>query len=149
MTRCDQVASIDTLREEISLLTGGRPVFRSQMRTARVSGLKNSAETLGAPARVAAFCGVGNPSSFFEQLRSAGFEVVLEKSFPDHHSYSQDEIESLVQSANQVGASGLLTTAKDAVKLRAISFSFPCYVLEIEMSIENSDQLTQLLRAAL
>lgn len=148
ITRSDQVHSIDDLREEISRLTTGRPIFRSEMRTSRVSALKNSAEHLKPPGRVAGFCGVGNPSSFFEQLRRAGFEVVLEKSFPDHHVYSQDEVDAIIHSATEAGATALITSAKDAVKLRALSFSMPCYVLEIEMWIENSEDLAQLLKQA-
>jgi tetraacyldisaccharide 4'-kinase len=148
VTRCDQVADIDDLRAEISRLTGDRPIFPSEMRTSRVSALKNNSESLRPPARVAAFCAVGNPSSFFEHLRRAGFERALEKSFPDHHIYSQDEIDALVRVAKDAGATALITTAKDAVKLRQLSFSIPCYVLEVEMWIENSEELKQLVQAA-
>ncbi len=148
ITRCDQVETIDDVIEQITRLTGGRPVFRSHMRTSRMAGLKSNGETLKAPARVAAFCAVGNPSSFFEQLRRAGFELALEKSFPDHHIYSQGEIDAIVRSASEAGASALVTTAKDAVKLRTLTFSLPSYVLEIEISIENSEELARLIIAA-
>jgi tetraacyldisaccharide 4'-kinase len=145
ITRCDQVDSVEALREEIQRLTGERPIFRSQMRPVRVSSLKNPSETLAAPARVAAFCAIGNPYSFFENLRGLGFELALQKSFPDHHVYSQDEIDSLVQTAKDAGATTLITTAKDAVKLRPLSFSIPCCVLDIQISIENSDAFVDML----
>jgi tetraacyldisaccharide 4'-kinase len=147
ITRCEQVENIDDLREEIARLTGGRPIFKSHMRTSRVAWIKNNAESLKPPARVAAFCAVGNPSAFFEQLRRAGFELALEKSFADHHIYSQADVDSVVRAASDTGASALVTTAKDAVKLRGLSFSLPCYVLEIEMWIENSNDLTKLIQA--
>ncbi len=145
ITRCDQVDSVDALREEILRLAGERPIFKSQMRPLRVSSLKNPSGTLAPPARVAAFCAVGNPYSFFENLRGLGFELALQKSFPDHHVYSQDEIDSLIQSAKETGATSLITTAKDAVKLRTLSFSMPCYVLNIEISIENSAAFTRMI----
>jgi tetraacyldisaccharide 4'-kinase len=145
ITRCDQVGELDTLRSEIGRLTGGRPIFQSRMRTSRVSPLKNSADGLTSPARVAAFCAVGNPHSFFEHVRRYGFELKLQKHYPDHHVYSQDEIDALVRQAGEVGASALITTAKDAVKLRTLSFSLPCYVLEIEIEIENASELTRLI----
>ena len=85
-------------------LTSGRPIFESQMRTVRVTPLKNGGETIAPPARVAAFCAVGNPASFFRNLRQAGYELVLEKAFPDHHVYSQDEIDSVIDAANETGA---------------------------------------------
>ena len=149
ITRCDQVDSVDALRDEILRLAGERPIFKSEMRAVRVSSLKNPSQTLSPPARIAAFCAVGNPYSFFENVRRMGFEIGLQKSFPDHHVYTQDEIDSLAQAANEAGATSLITTAKDAVKLRTLSFSIPCHVLELEISIENSDAFTRLIIEAL
>ena len=145
ITRCDQVGSVDALREEIRRFAGECPIFTSQMRPVRVSSLQNPSETLVPPARVAAFCAIGNPYSFFENLRQLGFDLAVQKSFSDHHVYSQDEIEALIQAAKDAGATNLITTAKDAVKLRSFSFSMPCYVMEIEISIDNSDEFTRLI----
>jgi tetraacyldisaccharide 4'-kinase len=139
------VNSVDALREEILRLAGERPIFQSLMRPVRLSSLKNPSETLAAPARVAAFCAVGNPYSFFENVRGLDFELALQKSFPDHHFYSQDEIDALIRDVKDTGATSLITTAKDAVKLRTLSFSIPCYVLNIEISIENPDAFTRML----
>ena len=144
LTRCDQASKLDALRAEVASLTSDRPVFQSEMRTSRVSPLKNGSEPLTAPAQVAAFCAVGNPSSFYEHLRRSGYELVLEKSFPDHHAYSQEEIDAIVREAKALALTALVTTAKDAVKLRTLSFSIPCYVLEIELWIDNADDLTRL-----
>jgi tetraacyldisaccharide 4'-kinase len=149
LTRCDQVKSVDPLRKEILRLTSGRPVFESQMRTVRASPLKNGAETIAPPAHVAAFCAVGNPGSFFDSLKRMKYELGFEKAFADHHVYSQEEIDSLTQAAKDVHANALITTAKDAVKLRALSFSIPCYVLEIEIAIENADAFTRLIVKAI
>ena len=142
ITRCDQVDNVDRLQDEIVRFMVGRPIFISHMRPVRVVSLKNSAETLSPPASVAAFCAVGNPGSFFENLRRVGYEIALQRSFPDHHVYSQAEIDSLVKDA---GASVLVTTAKDAVKLRTLSFSAACYVMEIEIAIENAEEFTRLI----
>jgi tetraacyldisaccharide 4'-kinase len=145
ITRCDQVRSLDALRSEISKFAGNRPIFHSHMRTSRVSSLKNGPGALSSPARLAAFCAIGNPLAFFEDLRRSGYELVLQKSFPDHHVFSQEEIDSLIRAAKEAGANSLITTAKDAVKLRTMSFSIPCYVLEIEIAIENADELARML----
>jgi len=142
ITRCDQSNDVDELQAEIARLIGGRPIFRSQMRPVRVVSLKNPSETLAPPATIAAFCAVGNPGSFFENLRRLGYEIALQRSFPDHHVYSQSEIDSLVKDA---GTSTLITTAKDAVKLRALAFAAPCYVMEIEIAIENAEEFTRLI----
>ena len=142
ITRCDQAGNTDELQREIEQLTGGKPSFRSQMRAVRVVSLKNGPESLEAPARIAAFCAVGNPGSFYENLRQLGYEIALQRSFPDHHVYTQAEIDTLIKDA---GGSSLITTAKDAVKLRALSFSVPCYVMEIAIAIENEEAFTQMI----
>src|SRR5262249_47021748 len=147
ITRCDQVKSVEALREEILRLTGGKPIFESQMRMVRVAPLKNGGESL-APTRVAAFCAVGNPTSFFESLRQAGYEVAVKKAFSDHHEYSQDEIEAISRAARDARAEVLVTTAKDAVKLRTLAFSIPCFVSEIEIAIEDAESFTQLVLEA-
>ncbi len=148
ITRCDLATDLDALRNDVARLIDNRPIFHSHMRTLRVSPLKNGAGTLAPPARIAAFCAVGNPSSFVEHLGRSGYELALTTTFPDHHVYSQDEIDSITRSAQNAGATALITTAKDAVKLRSMAFSIPCYVLEIEISIEHSEELTQLIVGA-
>ncbi len=42
-------------------------------------------------ARFLAFCGIGNPAAFFEDLRNWGFQVVRQRSFVDHHVYTARE----------------------------------------------------------
>jgi tetraacyldisaccharide 4'-kinase len=148
LTRCDQVESVATLREEIAGLINGRPIFESSMRMVRVAPLKNGGETITPPARVAAFCAVGNPSSFFRNLQQEGFEVVVERAFPDHHVYTQDEIDSVIRSARETGVDVLITTAKDAVKLRTMAFSMPCYVVEIEIVIDDAKEFIRLVSEA-
>jgi tetraacyldisaccharide 4'-kinase len=137
LTRCDQVESVEALRAEVHKLTGGRPMFESRMRPVRVASLKNGPE-IAVPGRVGAFCAVGNPSSFFESLRSLGYELGLERAFVDHHAYTTADVDQLNQLARQTGARALITTAKDAVKLKGMSFALPCYVLEIEIVIDDA-----------
>lgn len=135
ITRTDQSNNVAALRDEILRHAGDVLIFQSQMR------MKTDAETIPSP--VAAFCGVGNPRSFFRQIP---YEVVLEKTFPDHHRYSQAEVDSLIDAARRAGAKSLITTAKDAVKLKSIVFGdFPCHVLEIEVQIENAAELVRLI----
>ena len=137
ITRADQANNLDALRDEIRRLTENAPIFQSTMR------IKNLPETIPTP--VAAFCGVGNPQSFFNLIPH---EIVLQKTFPDHHRYSQTDVDSLIEAATRAGAQSLITTAKDAVKLKSLLFSLPCFVLEIEPRIENEAELARLVLTA-
>lgn len=64
-----------------------------------------------------AFCGIGNPSAFFADVRRWGFSAVAEVAFPDHHVYSAEDLRCLTQRARRAGAVALLTTEKDALNL--------------------------------
>jgi tetraacyldisaccharide 4'-kinase len=109
--------------------------------------LKNGPEVIAVPGRVGAFCAVGNPDSFFKSLRELGYDVGLERAFADHHAYSPSDVDALHQLAKETGATALITTAKDAVKLKGMTFALPCYVLEIEIAIEDAEAfLTQIKR---
>ena len=144
ITRADQVNNVDDLRNEIQRHAGNIPIFLSAMRNSQITRLDASSEGIVPP--VAAVCAVGNPRSFFKQVPH---QVVLEKAFADHHRYSQADIDSLIDAARRAGANSVITTAKDAVKLHSLSFSLPCFVLEIEPRIENADDLIQLIRSVL
>jgi tetraacyldisaccharide 4'-kinase len=141
LTRCDQTDNTAALTTQIRDLIHDRPIFTSLMRS-----VKNLLTTA---APVAAFCAVGNPQSFFTQLKTAGYNVVLEKTFTDHHSYTQHNADDLLHAATRAGATSLITTAKDAVKLRSLSFTLPWHVFEIEIAIENEDAFRQMIAAVL
>src|ERR1700736_2597000 len=67
--------------------------------------------------RVLAFAGIGDPGRFFRTLRASDIEVAAESAFPDHHPYSESEIESLFAEAKR-DALTLVTTEKDLAQLR-------------------------------
>jgi tetraacyldisaccharide 4'-kinase len=96
-----------------------------------------------------AFCAVGNPQSFFQHLRRDGFQLVFTRAFPDHHVYSRADLNELVRDAKKQGATKLLTTAKDAVKLQSFVLEIDCQVLEIEVSIDHEERFIALLQKAI
>ncbi|MDT5121913.1 MAG: tetraacyldisaccharide 4-kinase [Acidobacteriota bacterium] len=101
------------------------------------------------PSPIAAFCAIGNPSAFFAQIRHDSNDLKFTRAFPDHHVYVQSDVDALVSEAMQAGALGLLTTAKDAVKLRSLHFELPCYVLEIELEFDDEEKLVRMIREAI
>ena len=153
ITRADDVTQTEVLKSEIDQLSKGRPVFLSRM---RIDGLRTlSTLEEGAAVEdlkhvpVAAFCGVGNPESFFAQLRRDGYTLCHTRTFPDHHCCTQNEINTLVSQSSARGAHALLTTAKDEVKLRSLKFEMPCYVVDVTIEIENESELLVLIDKAI
>ena len=93
------------------------------------------------PQPVAAFCALGNPEGFFVHARRDGLTLSHTRAFRDHHLYTQSDVDSLVAAARREGARALLTTAKDAVKLRAFDFALPCYVVEVGLEFDDEERL--------
>jgi len=89
---------------------------------------------------VFAFCGIGNPSAFFQNLREWGFTVLGSHSFPDHHVYSQTELTQLREEARAAGAAVLLCTEKDSINLAATDpLDIPILYCEISLELADAD----------
>ncbi len=89
----------------------GKPVLKAQVRAdaASVAALHGK--------RVLAFAGIGDPARFFRTLRANGVDVVHERTYADHHPFSESEIEALATEARR-DALTLVTTEKDLARLR-------------------------------
>jgi tetraacyldisaccharide 4'-kinase len=64
-----------------------------------------------------AWCGLGHPEAFYADLLLAGHGWVGTHSFPDHHGPSPADLRRLQTLARAEGATWLVCTEKDAVKL--------------------------------
>ena len=145
LTRCEQVDDLERICTEIAKRTGDRPVFHASIKTRRIAPIQQSITKAQPQEPIAGFCAVGNPQSFFTHLNREGYQLVLKKSFRDHHVYTQDDVSKLSKAAIHAGAQSLMTTAKDAVKLRGLQFEIPCYSLEIDLEIENDSELKRMI----
>ncbi len=99
--------------------------------------------------RVAAFCGLGNPQSFWTTLESLGLEIAFRWSFGDHHAYKPTDLQRIVHQARAHGAEILVTTEKDRVNCPAHLDSaiapFDLAWLEIEFELEDETSFLTLL----
>jgi tetraacyldisaccharide 4'-kinase len=88
-----------------------------------------------------AFCGIARPEQFFAGLANAGLRIAARKSFPDHYEYTSRVTEWIVEQAQSVGARGLVTTEKDAVRFGALASLFPADLplktARLRIEIEN------------
>jgi tetraacyldisaccharide 4'-kinase len=148
LTRTEESTDLESLITTLQKMVGRTPIFRSRMRSSGLRRLDGESVDRGSliSRPVGAFCGVGNPASFFNHLRREGYELAFERAFPDHYSYRQADLDNILAEAKAKGAGSLLTTAKDAVKLSPLHFEVPCNVLEIRISIEDEAQLIQSIR---
>jgi tetraacyldisaccharide 4'-kinase len=119
----------------------GKPVFEAVLRPrqpARFAGR-----------RFLAFAGIGHPAKFYDTVAGTGGTVALERSFPDHHVYSAEELEDLTATA-RMAELDMLTTAKDAARLRHSivpeGFLDRLNVLEIDAVFDNARAAGRIIR---
>ena len=86
----------------------GRAFFEAHVRAFAPEGVAGS--------RCLAFAGIGDPGKFFDTVAALGGEVAVERSFGDHHFYTEFDAQDLLSTADAQGLQ-LVTTAKDAVRL--------------------------------
>ena len=80
-------------------------------------------DLVGKPLVVCA--GVGTPSSVQESVASLGLKVAHELFFDNHHAYAAADIERLTDLVMAHHAAGILTTAKDWVKIAPFILQHP------------------------
>jgi|TARA_B110000211_G_scaffold220503_1_gene267178 tetraacyldisaccharide 4'-kinase len=90
------------------------------------------------------FSGIGNPDSFKQTLISNNIKITKEIIFPDHHNYTQKNIDYIRLQARQFN-SKILTTEKDYTKIKSYKNDDIKY-LKIELDIKNEDKLIDYLK---
>ena len=93
---------------------------------------------------------IAEPHRVADDLRGAGWTLVDVMRFRDHHRYHADDVRQMAERARGVGASAVITTAKDAVKLeRYLPTDVPVVVMPIDVVIEPVEEFAAWLRARL
>ena len=91
--------------------------------------------------KIVAFAGIGNPVNFFDLLKDNKLNIVETIKFPDHHKYSEKELENLLSKIKENNAI-LLTTEKDYFRISE-SFKKNIEYLKIKVEIENKSQFIE------
>jgi tetraacyldisaccharide 4'-kinase len=88
-----------------------------------------------------AFCGIGNPQAFFDDLSSWEVAIAGESVFRDHHLYMEADLRRLERAAQRAGAIAFVTTEKDAENLgRGKSTAIPIFVAVIDFVITEESE---------
>ena len=90
------------------------PVDKPLLRASLVPLAEDAAQLKGQ--RVVAFAGIGEPKKFFATLEACGAIIEVQKEFPDHYAYSEEDIGDLRETAQRYGAIAV-TTEKDFLRL--------------------------------
>ncbi|MFQ5597356.1 MAG: tetraacyldisaccharide 4'-kinase [Nitrospiria bacterium] len=136
LTRSDQCKDIGALSRLIK--DSQRPFIKSRFAATELINLENSFKRSLSDLdglAILAFCGLGNPRGFLSQLTQLGAKVQDVVYFSDHHSYSQSDILAIEKRAAEMGVRWILTTEKDAVKLKGLSTGRPdIWMLRVDVA---------------
>lgn len=148
ITRADHAADLERLRDEVRKFTHDRAVIvTSRVKSIGLRPLSHE-QTFESSRPVGAFCALANPKAFFAQLKSDGHDLAYSRAFADHHRFTQAELDAVARDAASRGATALLTTSKDAVKLESLELALPTYVVEIGLEFDHEQMLVELVRNA-
>lgn len=90
---------------------------------------------------LALICGIADPESFEEGVKSQGAKVVLKYYFLDHHKYDEREIEGIINECKRKGVDTIVTTEKDVPrlidKIQNSGVRFLAFGIELKMDNEE------------
>ncbi len=147
ITRSRAVANLPAIVSTLRQYNPEAPVYYAWLENRVWTNLKGETIGLGAFSglKSIAFCGLGNPESFWRSLANVGVHPMERHGYGDHHRYTPAELRRLARHAREVGAEVLLTTAKDAVNLcpefEAVASPLKVYWLEIGFGIDGREDL--------
>lgn len=87
------------------------------------------------------FAGIACPEAFHYTLEKERFLLTGFQSFRDHHDYSVNDVNGLIDAAKSRRARALITTEKDFVKLKPFFGEFPIMALKVELFMEEGFDL--------
>ena len=153
ITRCESDLAFEAIGGKLRHYNAEAPIFRSRFTARRWRDLHTGAVLEDLPeGKVAAFCGLGNPQSFWNTLESLGVNVTFRWTFDDHHAYKPVELRRLAEQARQNGAQMLVTTEKDLINLpnqaEDALGALPLAWLEIELELEEEKRFFEALEGS-
>lgn len=121
ITRCDQAEpeAIQQIEARLARLTRQIPIVKAVHRHTHAVTTGPSVLPLDTlhHHRAFVFCGIGNPEAFIEHIRQNGINIVGTRLFNDHQRYQPEDISAIASEAKDCGATAILCTEKDWVKV--------------------------------
>ncbi len=135
----------DRLRAHVREIGAERTLLTSR----RVLGFFTpDGRAVDAPSRPFLLSGIARPERFVTDATSYVGEVAGQKSYPDHHRFTSEEVRQVAARARSRRADAVVTTEKDLIRLPTIPDAPPFYVLRVEVVVEDEERLRALVLAA-
>lgn len=114
------------------------PVVGTQGYVAAYRDMKGQVVSLSKGTSIGMFCAIAQPEYFRRTLEEGGFKIVDEYILADHDSVSESALERFAKKCHKKGASCLICTEKDRVKLqKTLALSLPLLWAQLELKVVN------------
>jgi tetraacyldisaccharide 4'-kinase len=148
LTRCDQASDdmLQQIEEVVHQVNPDLVVARSIHVPTRIKTLEGTEIGLEqvSGCRIFAFCGLGNPQSFFRTVDRLGGVPAGSQVFDDHYRYTDDDLDQVREHAVERQAGLILTTQKDWTKIEKLRLPPsrpPLAYLAVELQITAGAQV--------
>ncbi len=157
ITRCDQVteAELSEIERKLQIINPDVIIARSIHAPTYVKSADNQEISLEQlkDKKIFTFCGIGNPDSFFNTIKSLNCDLAGEKVYNDHHHYTNDCLADIYEQAGGLKADLILTTQKDWTKIKRLALlkkDIPLGYIGIEIKfLAGEDKLRGLIEKTL
>ena len=99
----------------------------------------------GLDKKVFIISGLGNPKFFEKTVEHLGYEICGVKNFPDHYHYKKRDLNKVELLAKESGATQVLTTEKDWVKLKEFKPDITFGIIDIDIRIQDNETLKRII----
>jgi tetraacyldisaccharide 4'-kinase len=92
---------------------------------------------------------IANPSRFTGETERLNLKVCGKAIFPDHHPFSQTDLDRVNREAERYGAEAVVTTEKDLIRIREWRYPIPLCAFQYSLEISDKQSLIQELEPVL
>ncbi len=134
---------ISSIKDFILSINPKAEIFEAEHRAISITDAKDN-KTFGMDyinnKALTALSSLGDNESFFRMLSGLGAKIIVKLPYPDHHSYTHDDVTCVINAAKNVSSDAIITTAKDWVRLKAIMPSNTVNVLLLNIAAKIIDE---------
>jgi tetraacyldisaccharide 4'-kinase len=143
-TRCGRSLGAERVAGSLGPLAPHAPIVETRMKPVELWDVATgeSVPAVGLrEGRVLALSSIADPADFEMTLARLGFTTAGCISLPDHHDYSDEDVEVVLAAARELSVDAIVTTEKDAVRLRPWTSRVPLVALGIELDVTRGGRL--------
>lgn len=127
-----KIFDIGIIKDEIKRINPGAAfveVIHSPQGVYDINNRKNLDLSFLKGRRVFLLSSIGDPGYFEETVKDLGADIAEHTIFCDHHNYTEADVRRILKRCDERKFDLILTTEKDAVKLRRMNLAFGKYAL--------------------